>query len=179
MNQALFLDRDGIVNLDHGYVHKQKDFQFVDGIFELVRKSTEAGRKNIIVTNQAGIGRGYYSVQDFQDLMSWVKSEFSRNGGILHGVYFCPHHPEFGLNEFKLACTCRKPMPGMLLQAIREFDIDPKASSLIGDNISDADAGLNAGIGQNIIVSSRLRHPDRRVEIASNLKEAERMIIFG
>lgn len=145
--RALFLDRDGVINVDQGYVHKSDAVEFVDGIFELVRMAKEAGFLVVLVTNQAGIARGYYSESDFHALMNWMKTCFVQQGSQLDAVYFCPHHPEHGIGEYRRECDCRKPAPGMLLQAQRELDIDMARSIFIGDKPSDMAAGLAAGIG--------------------------------
>lgn len=153
MNQckALFLDRDGVINLDHAYVSRQEDFQFIDGIFSLCRTAKQLGYLIIIITNQAGIGRGYYTEQDFLDLTEWMKSVFSSKSADIDGVYFSPYHPEHGIGQYKKNTDCRKPKPGMILQAIHEFDIDPNYSILVGDKCSDVEAGLAAGISQNLL----------------------------
>ena len=117
MPKALFLDRDGIINQDHGYVFKSSDFQFVDGVFELCRRFSKAGFKIIVVTNQSGIGRGFYTEQDFHELTDWMKAQFFNQNVVIDDVYFCPHHPLKGLGKYKTHCQCRKPQPGMLLQA--------------------------------------------------------------
>ncbi len=143
---ALFLDRDGVINIDHGYVYKPEDFEFVDGIFELVKRANDAGYLVIIITNQAGIGRGYYTEDDFHALMEWVKNEFSAHDARIDGIYFCPHHSEFGMGKYKLECGCRKPNPGMILKAATDYSIDLPHSILIGDKQTDIDAGVTAGI---------------------------------
>ena len=142
---ALFLDRDGVINMDHGYVHRPVDVEFLDGIFELVAEAKRAGFLVVVVTNQAGIGRGYYSEADFQELMDWMKSRFVEHSGQIDAVYFCPYHPEHGVGKYLRESDCRKQDPGMLLQAQRELDIDMERSILIGDKPSDMMAGLAAG----------------------------------
>ncbi|MDA8153969.1 MAG: HAD family hydrolase [Acidithiobacillus sp.] len=149
--RALFLDRDGVVNIDKGYVYRKKDIEFVDGIFDLVRLAKSLDYLVIVVTNQAGIGRGYYSTEQFWSLMEWISERFCRYGGALDGTYFCPDHPIYGVGEYKRASLCRKPAPGMLLSAIRDWDIDEGKSILIGDKISDIQAGNTAGVGVNLL----------------------------
>ncbi len=146
--RALFLDRDGVVNVDRGYVHKPEDVEFVDGIFELVSEAVRCGYLIVIVTNQAGIGRGLYSEQDFHSLMDWMKSEFESRQGRIDAVYFSPFHPEHGVGTYRRVSDCRKPAPGMIIRARHELDIDLSRSILIGDKQSDVDAGIKAGIGQ-------------------------------
>lgn len=149
--RALFLDRDGVINVDHGYVHRPDQFEFVDGIFDLVRNACRRGYHVFIVTNQAGIGRGYYTEQDFHALMEWVCGEFRANGGQIDKVYFCPYHPEHGIGTYKRETSFRKPGPGMILAAAEEFGLDLAASVLIGDKESDIEAGVAAGVGCNVL----------------------------
>ena len=144
---ALFLDRDGVINVDHGYVHRPEEFEFVEGIFELVATANGAGYLVVVVTNQAGIGRGYYSEAQFHALTDWMKTKFSERGGIIDAVYFCPYHPEHGIGAYRGESEFRKPAPGMLLQAQSELGIDMEQSIFIGDKPSDMAAGRAAGVG--------------------------------
>jgi D-glycero-D-manno-heptose 1,7-bisphosphate phosphatase len=146
-SKALFLDRDGVINLDHGYVHKPEDFEFVPGIFHLVRAANVKNYKVIVVTNQAGIGRGYYTEAQFHALTRWMRQQFELNGGRIDAVYFCPYHPEHGVGYYRRESDCRKPAPGMLLQAQIEHNLDMQASVLVGDKPSDMAAGQVAGVG--------------------------------
>lgn len=154
MNKALFLDRDGVVNVDHGYLIKSSDVEFVNGIFELCKQAKELGYLIVIVTNQSGIARGLYTEQQFQQLMQWMKSQFAEKGITLDGVYFCPHHPTKGQGKYLTQCSCRKPKPGMLLDAAQHLSIDLSASIMIGDKESDIEAAIAAGIEKNFLVSS-------------------------
>lgn len=149
--RALFLDRDGVINVDYGYVHKQNDFEFVCGIFELVAHAVAHDYLVVVITNQAGIGRGYYQEADFHLLMGWVKQQFIQRGGGLDRVYFCPDHPEHGRGVYLRDTPMRKPGPGMLLQACHELDIDPAQSVLVGDQVTDIQAGQKAGVGINLL----------------------------
>ena len=155
MNKGVFLDRDGIVNVDKGYVYRKKDFTFNDDIFNLCRLLQEKKFKIFIITNQSGIGRGFYTLKDFNLLNNWMLGVFKEHDILISKIYFCPHHPTEGKEEFKAACNCRKPAPGMILQARKEFDLDLKASILIGDSFTDIQAGINAGIGQNYWVGGK------------------------
>ena len=154
MAKALFLDRDGIINIDHGYVHKKENFDFVEGIFDLCRIAVKNNYKLIVITNQAGIARGYYSIDDFEVLTEWMKEQFILRSVPINSVYFCPHHPTKGDNCYKMACNCRKPEPGMIFRAQNEQKIDLKQSIFIGDKITDIQAAQNAGIDNRILVSS-------------------------
>lgn len=144
---ALFLDRDGVINVDHGYVHTPENFQFIEGIFDLVAAANRADYLVVVVTNQAGIGRGYYSEAQFHELTCWMRSRFAEQGGKIDGVYFCPYHPEHGIGPYRRKSEFRKPAPGMLLQAQSELGIDLQQSILIGDKLSDMAAGRSAGVG--------------------------------
>jgi len=141
MNRALFLDRDGVVNADRGYVYLKEHFEFTEGIFDLCRKYADGGYILIIITNQAGIAKGLYTEADFNRLTKWMTEEFSKEGITITKVYHCPHHPD--IDGF---CGCRKPEPGMILQAVKEFDLDIKECILIGDKETDLEAGRRAGI---------------------------------
>ena len=148
--KALFLDRDGVINLDHGYVFRVEDFQFIDGIFELSRAAISKGYVICVITNQAGIGRGYYNVSDFNSLTEWMCEQFRVEGVSISKVYFSPYHPEHGIGRYKKDDKSRKPNPGMIQQAVDEFNLDLSESVLIGDKPSDIQAGLNAGVRTNV-----------------------------
>lgn len=145
---ALFLDRDGVINVDHGYVHTPEQTQWMPGIFDHCREAIAAGFVLVVVTNQAGIARGYYAEAQFLDYTRWMHAEFAKRGVRLLATYYCPHHPTEGQGIYRRYCECRKPKPGMLLRAIEELDLLPSASKLIGDKASDLAAGANAGVGE-------------------------------
>jgi D-glycero-D-manno-heptose 1,7-bisphosphate phosphatase len=149
---ALFLDRDGVVNVERHYVHRVEDFEFVDGIFELCRVAQAKGMVIVIVTNQAGIGRGYYSEAQFLALTDWMRARFDEAGAPLSGVYFCPFHPEHGVGKYKMDSFDRKPNPGMILRARDELGLDLAHSILIGDKPSDIVAGNMAGVGCTVLI---------------------------
>ena len=146
--RALLLDRDGVINLNHGYVHTPERTDWVPGIFDLVAAAQAAGFLPIVVTNQAGVGRGLYSEAQFFAYTAWLHGEFAKRGARLLATYWCPHHPEAGRGEYHVACGCRKPQPGMLLAAAADFVLDMHASILVGDSRSDKDAALAAGVGR-------------------------------
>jgi D-glycero-D-manno-heptose 1,7-bisphosphate phosphatase len=151
---ALFLDRDGVINQDHHYVIKKEDFEFIEGIFEVCRHAKQLGYLLIVVTNQAGIGRGYYTEQDFLQLMDWMCRVFRDQNAPIDKIYYCPSHPEAGIGPYKTDSPFRKPAPGMILQAAQEYSIDLSRSVLIGDKESDILAGTAAGVGCNILYLS-------------------------
>jgi D-glycero-D-manno-heptose 1,7-bisphosphate phosphatase len=154
MHKALFLDRDGVINKEKDYLFKIEDFEFIDGVFEALKYFQDQGYLLIIVTNQSGIARGYYREADFLALNAWMMQQFDIHGIRITKVYYSPYHPEHGIGEFKKDTFCRKPNPGMILQAKEDYDIDLKSSILVGDKETDIEAGLNAGISMNILVKS-------------------------
>ena len=141
MKRALFLDRDGVINKEINYLYRKEDFVFIDGIFEICEFYQKMGFVLVVVTNQAGIAKGYYNEDDYNNLTEWMIAEFSKRAITISRVYHCPHFP-----EITGECLCRKPNPGMLLQAQVEFNIDLPNSILIGDKQSDFDAAINSGI---------------------------------
>ena len=152
--RALFLDKDGVINVDHGYVSTPERTDFIGGIFELCRAATKHGYLNVVVTNQAGIARGYYTEEAFLDYMDWVRSEFRKHDAQIDAVYYCPHHPTHGLGEYRRVCDCRKPKPGMILAAQHDLGLNLIDSMLVGDSASDTAAGVSAGVGTCIGVQA-------------------------
>ncbi len=150
--RALFLDRDGVVNVDVGYLHTRTECTFMPGIFELVRRARELDYMVIVVTNQAGIARGYYSEQTFIDFMAWMGAEFEARSAPLTQVYHCPHHPDAGETLYRMTCACRKPSPGMLLRAAKEWEIDLAASIMVGDSPTDIEAAQAAGVSRRVLL---------------------------
>lgn len=155
LRRALFLDRDGVINVDHGYVHRPQDTEFLGGIFALCRQAIAAGLLPIVVTNQAGIARGLYDEPQFLDYTRWVHDEFASRGAPLVATYYCPHHVDAALDKYRLDCECRKPRPGMLLRAQSDLGIDLPRSLLIGDKHSDLGAGRAAGVGHLLKIGGR------------------------
>ena len=149
MRKALFLDRDGVINQDLKYVHKIEDFVFNSDIFKICKFFLDREYLIFVITNQAGIARGYYSLDDFKILDSFMIKEFKKRDITVTKTYFCPHHP-----DFTKECECRKPKPKMLFDAESEFDLDLKNSVLIGDKPSDIEAGVNANLKYNFLVKS-------------------------
>ena len=150
---ALFLDRDGVINVDHGYVHRPDQFEFVPGIFELARFWTnELRRPIIVVTNQSGIGRGFFDESAYAGLTRWMCDQFAAECAAIARVYPCPYHPRHGIGEYRRDHAWRKPNPGMILQAASDLGLDLAHSAIIGDTMSDIAAGAAAGIGLRILV---------------------------
>ena len=159
-NKALFLDRDGVINVERGYVHRRESFEFIPGIFELCRAAQNLGYLLVIVTNQAGIARGYYSEAEFNKLTNWMISRFADENIAIARLYYCPYHPLFGVGEYKRDSADRKPNPGMLLQAQFDLDLNLSSSILIGDKLSDIQAGCAAGVGMQILLSPKSTHAE-------------------
>ncbi len=147
-HKALFLDRDGIINVDHGYVSKIESFEFNEGIFEFLHLFIKEGYKVFIVTNQSGIGRGYYSQNDFETLTTWMLAEFKKQNIAIESVHYCNHAPEE-------KCACRKPATGMIDEILSLHNIDLKHSWMVGDKQSDIDLAHNAGIFFTIAIGER------------------------
>ena len=144
--KALFLDRDGVINVEKNYVYRIEDFEFLPGIFELCGVARQLGFLLVVITNQAGIGRGYYSESDYQHLTDWMQDQFRAHGIEIDRVYHCPYHPTAGIGEYRQESFDRKPNPGMILKARQEFNLNLSQSVLIGDKNSDIEAGRAAGI---------------------------------
>ncbi|MBF8273306.1 MAG: D,D-heptose 1,7-bisphosphate phosphatase [Magnetococcales bacterium] len=151
---ALFLDRDGVINKEVHYLSKIKDFVFISGVFETCRMFQKAGFSLIVITNQSGIARGYYTDADFHTLNRWMLDRFNDAGISLTDVLYCPHHPKAVIPEYRTACACRKPQPGMLLEARDRHGINLAASIMVGDKLSDIQAGRQAGVGKLVLVRS-------------------------
>jgi D-glycero-D-manno-heptose 1,7-bisphosphate phosphatase len=153
--RALFLDRDGIVNEDHDYVHTIDQFHWQDGIFELVAAARGLGYLPVVVTNQSGIGRGYYGEDEFATLTRWMCAEFAAAGAGIERVYHCPFLPDAVRPEYRADHPWRKPKPGMLLAAARDLDLDLGGSLMVGDRWSDMQAAAAAGLKAAVIVGRR------------------------
>jgi D-glycero-D-manno-heptose 1,7-bisphosphate phosphatase len=147
LHRAIFLDRDGVINKEKNYLYKIKDFEFIEGIFDACIFLSKLNYKIIVITNQSGIARGYYSENDFNNLTKWMLREFIRNNIDVHDVFYCPHGPTS-------TCNCRKPQPGLFLKAKEKHNIDMKNSWAIGDKENDIKAANDSGIKNTILVKS-------------------------
>jgi D-glycero-D-manno-heptose 1,7-bisphosphate phosphatase len=154
MAPAVFLDRDGVINQDREYVSQIDDFHFIDGSIEAMQALKRAGWDLVLVTNQSGIARGLYSEDDFLQLTEWMDWSLSDRSVDLDGIYYCPHHPQYSESAEHRNCACRKPKPGMLLEAAQELDIDLANSWMIGDKPADMQAAIAAGVEHRILVRS-------------------------
>ena len=144
---AAFIDRDGVLNDDLGYVGRIADFHWLPGAITALGELQRAGFALVVVTNQSGIGRGRYSWDDFERLSAHIDAELAAHGIALAGTYACPHHPQAALARYRRVCDCRKPQPGLILQASAALHLDLQASCLFGDKASDIEAGRRAGVG--------------------------------
>ncbi|RKS85705.1 D-alpha,beta-D-heptose 1,7-bisphosphate phosphatase [Orbus hercynius] len=148
MKPAIFLDRDGTINIDYNYVHKIDDFHFIDGVIDAMLELKKMGYLLVITTNQSGIARGIFSQQQFDTLTEWMDWSLLDRGVELDGVYYCPHDPHHS------DCACRKPKSGMILMAKEELDIDIANSYMVGDRVSDLLSGKNAGVKKTVLVKT-------------------------
>ena len=163
MKKAVFLDRDGTINVDKGYVYKPEDFEFIDGAPEVIKIINKQGYLAVVVSNQSGIARGLYTADDVDMLHEHINMALKAHDAHIDAYYYCPHHPDFGA-----ACKCRKPKPGLIEQAVVDYDIDIAQSWMIGDKESDIECARAAGI-----------HPDRIINVGApdaNLRNCALML---
>jgi len=166
---AVFLDRDGVINKDNGYVSQIDDFEFIEGVIEACLALKEKGYLIVVITNQSGIARGFFSEEQFHTLTEWMDWSMADRGVDLDGIYYCPHHSEEGQGEFKIECDCRKPKAGMLLNAIEDLNIDVETSILVGDKVSDLQAGIAAGVKSNYLVRTGKEITEQGESLASGV----------
>ena len=168
---AVFLDRDGVINRDVGYVYRPQEFQFIEGVFRLAFAVRRAGYLLIVVTNQAGVARGYYSEEDVNGAHQWLQQEFGKRGAGIDAFYFCPYHPEASVPQYRMSSPDRKPEPGMILRAAQDWSLDLSASVLVGDKESDIEAGRRAQVGTlvlfNLAFDAKLVALGDRYEVGS------------
>lgn len=169
--KALFLDRDGVINEDYGYVSNKKDFKFKDGIFELLIKAKKLGFSFFIITNQSGIGRGFYDENDFLILTNWVEGKLKEKGIDIKKTYFCPHHPIHGKGDYKKNCECRKPNSLLFERAKKDFNIDFSKSIMIGDKVSDMQAAKKAGVMKLILLNKVYMSNKNEYTVAKSINE--------
>lgn len=180
MHKAVFLDRDGTINVDTAYLHKPEDFEFIPGSIEAIKILQDLGYKRIVTTSQSGIGRGYYTEKDMESVNEHMTSELAKEGVTIDGIYFCPHHAEEGIGKYKVECKCRKPMTGLIDEAVAEHDIDLAQSYVIGDKTDDILMGKNAGC-RTVLVRTGKGGKDGHFDVqpdytADNLLEAAKRI---
>ncbi|HEY3306894.1 MAG TPA: D-glycero-beta-D-manno-heptose 1,7-bisphosphate 7-phosphatase [Desulfuromonadaceae bacterium] len=144
MKRAVFLDRDGTINVEKNYLYRVEDFQFISGTQEGIRLLNEAGFMVVVVSNQSGVARGYFTEEDVTTLHHFIDKQLEQSAARIDAWLYCPHHL-LGRGSYSLPCTCRKPLPGMLIEAARRYEIDLNASVMIGDKLADVEAGIAAG----------------------------------
>jgi D-glycero-D-manno-heptose 1,7-bisphosphate phosphatase len=152
--RAVFLDRDGTINVDKGYVHRIADFEFLPGAVDALALLARAGIDIIVVSNQSGIARGLFSETDLAAVNAHMTAELLRHGVKLAGIYVCPHHPQGSVPRYRLVCACRKPRPGLLIAAMRARGLEAREAVMIGDKNSDVDAGRAAGLSATYLVET-------------------------
>jgi D-glycero-D-manno-heptose 1,7-bisphosphate phosphatase len=184
LKRAVFLDRDGTINEEKDYLHRVEDFEFIPGASEAIRRLKEAGFLVIVVTNQSGVARGYYSLDDVAILHRHMRKELDAAGASVDGIYVCPHHPTEGVGEYRRECDCRKGRPGMLLRAAREYGIDLSRSYMIGDKVADIEAGEMAGCKPLMVLTGYGKTEaagisPERVRRFADLGEASEFILAG
>lgn len=146
MEKIIFLDRDGTINVEVDYLYKKEDFKFEDNADKAIKIFNDLGYKVIVVTNQSGIARGYYSEEDLKKLHEHIDEELGKIGAKVNAYYYCPHHPEATIDKYKVDCQCRKPNLGMFLEAKKDFNIDFENSIIVGDKVSDLESGVRLGM---------------------------------
>ena len=163
---AVFLDRDGVINVDHGYTHRIEDFEFVPGSAQALASLQRAGWRLVVVTNQSGIARGLYTNDDYERFTTHMRAQLEAEGVRLDAVLHCPHLPDAAVAAYRRVCDCRKPAPGMLMRAARELSLDLSASVMVGDRLSDLQAGRAAGVGRCLLVRSGQSVQDDEARLA-------------
>ncbi len=149
---AAFIDRDGVLNEERAFVYRPQDFVFIPGAIEGLRLLQRSGFALVVVTNQSGIARGLYTEADYLSLTAHIRERLGAEGVGLDAIEYCPHLPDAPVSAYRRECDCRKPKPGMLLRAIKALDIDPRRSFLVGDRLTDVEAGRAAGLARNFLV---------------------------
>lgn len=175
MNKAIFLDRDGTLNPDPGYISDPKDYELYDGVTEALLKLQQAGYLLILITNQSGISRGLFTEKQLESVHNKMKDLLRKGGVTLDAIYYCPHHPEHPYNGIS-DCDCRKPKPGMILKAIKDFNVDKEKSFMIGDRTSDIKIGLNSGV-KPVCISEKQFDGYESIPTFSNLSQAANWIL--
>ena len=146
MEKVIFLDRDGTLNVEVNYLHRKEDLVLLPRVPEALKAFKDQGYKLVVITNQAGVARGYYTEDDVRELHRYMNELLAEQGAEIDAFYYCPHHPEHGIGKYKIQCHCRKPETGMFEMAEQDFDVDKASSWMIGDKLIDIEAGRNYGV---------------------------------
>lgn len=184
--RAIFLDRDGTLNVEKDYLYRVEDFDFIDGVPAAIKRFNDAGYLVIVVTNQSGVARGYYTLQDVDRLHAHLQEQLRSVGANIDAFYVCPHHPTQGQGSYLIECDCRKGAPGMLLQAAGEHNIDLALSWIVGDKLADVEAGVRAGCrpvmvqtGYGDVEQARLGEYAAATSVVADLSAAADLILGG
>lgn len=177
--KAVFLDRDGTINIEKNHLYRIEDLEFIEGVPEAIRLLNISGYKVIIITNQAGVAKGYYTEADVLKLHEYIASELAKSGARVDDFYYCPHHPTEGKDEYRRVCGCRKPATGMLEAAMEKYGISPEDSWVIGDRATDIQAGNKLGINTVLVETGygKEEFSGGRTIRKANIMEAVRYII--
>lgn len=165
MRKVIFLDRDGTINVEKSYLYKWEDFEFEKNAIEGLKELKNLGYEFIVVTNQSGIGRGYYTEEDLVALNNQMTEKLKEFGVEILECFYCPHHPEKGIGKYKVDCNCRKPNPGMLLEGIKKYDVDIENSFMIGDKKGDLEAGKKAGLKSILVLTGYGKKIEEEVKV--------------
>jgi D-glycero-D-manno-heptose 1,7-bisphosphate phosphatase len=175
-HRAVFLDRDGTLNVEKDYLYKIEDFAFVSGVPQALKHLQDAGFLLVVVTNQSGVARGYYRLTDVEKLHRHLQTQLQKWDVQISAFYVCPHYPR-GQGPYAVDCACRKPRPGLLLRAADELEIDLGRSFMVGDKLSDAQAGQAAGCTALLVRSGHSLAPDAPFEVVADLTAAVEKIL--
>jgi D-glycero-D-manno-heptose 1,7-bisphosphate phosphatase len=186
--RAVFIDRDGTISEEVGYINHVSRFRLFPYAPAAIKRLNENGWLAIVITNQAGVARGYFSEDTIQAVHDAMTNELKSNGAQLDAVYYCAHHPSVGEPPYRFDCDCRKPKPGLILRAAKNFDIDLKKSWMVGDRYSDVELARNAGVKSMFVLSGygrgewehqRASWTEQPDLVAEDLLEAVRLIVSG
>ncbi|MBX4181217.1 D-glycero-beta-D-manno-heptose 1,7-bisphosphate 7-phosphatase [Sodalis sp. CWE] len=175
---AVFLDRDGTINIDYGYVHEVSNFHFIDGSINAMQELQNMKFILVIITNQSGLARGFFRKDQFFYLTKWINRSLKNYGINLKGTYFCPHYPPINVGTFHQGCSCRKPKPKMLLEAQRHLCIDMSSSYMVGDKEEDMLAAKAAGVGTRVLVRSGKNITEKANKIADLVIDSLALLPF-
>ena len=185
MNLAVFIDRDGVLNQDPPhYAHRLDQLALIPRSDDAIKLLKDNGYLVIVISNQSGVARGYYTENEVSSFNIALLTEIKKNGGDIDAIYYCPHHPDAKIEKYRLTCNCRKPKPGMLLQAAKEHNIDLQKSYVVGDKWSDIEAGKNAGCQTILVLTGHgtdesLKMKEDNCPLAADLYEAVNKYIIG
>lgn len=179
MQRAVFLDRDGTIIEDTGYPHERRELKFLPGVSKAIKLLSENGFKVIVITNQAGVARGYFAEETLKEINRYIQESLAKQGALIDRIYYCPHHIEGIIEEYRKECYYRKPNPGMIEEAVRDFGIDLASSFVIGDKTSDIEAGRRVGCKTILIAGDNLGEESAVISdhIAPDLYEAVKWLL--